>query len=172
MNLKEKILDEHSKKQTSQIVNYVGNNNVRFARLVNLFLGKEPLIAQRAAWAVSYCVESNPSLAKPHLNKFVKNLKQTGLHNSIKRNTMRLLQYIDIPKHLLGLLTNICFGYLSDVKEAIAVRVFSMTVLLNIAKKEPGLKNEIKLIIENMMPNGSAGIRARGKMILKALEKL
>lgn len=172
MNLKEKILDEHSKKQTSQIVNYVGDNRVRFARLVNLFLGKEPLIAQRAAWAVSYCVQSNPDLAQPYLNKFIKNLKQAGLHNAIKRNTMRLLQYVDVPKHLLGSLSNICFAYLSDVKEAIAVRAFSMTVLLNIAKKEPGLKSEIKLVIENMMPHGSAGIRARGKMILKGLEKL
>ncbi|MBL7891575.1 MAG: hypothetical protein JNL63_03005 [Bacteroidia bacterium] len=172
MSLKEKILAEHSKQQTLRIVNYVGNNKLRFGQLADLFLGNEPLISQRAAWAVSYCVEMHPELAKPYLLKFIKNLERPGLHNAIKRNTMRLLQYTDVPKHLLGTLTNICFGYLNDIKEAIAVKVFSMTVLLNITKKEPGLKNEIKLVIENMMPNGSAGIRARGKMILKALEKL
>lgn len=172
MDLKKEIFAEHSKPQTTRIVNYVGNNKKRFAELVKLFLGKDELISQRAGWPLSYCVEAHPELAKPYLKKFVKNLQQPGLHNAIKRNTIRLLQYIDVPTDILGELTNTCFAYLSDPKEAIAVKAFSMTVLLNIAKREPGLKNEIKLVIEGMMPHGSAGIKARGKRVLKEIEKL
>jgi hypothetical protein len=172
MDLKEEILAEHSKAQTTRIVNYVGNDKKRFEKLLNLFLSKEPLINQRAGWPLSYCVEAYPELAKPYLAKLIRNLKKPGLHNAVKRNTIRLLQDIDIPARLLGELTNICFNYLMDVKEAIAVKAFSMTVLLNIAKKEPGLKNEIKLVIQEMMIQGSAGIKSRGKKVLKELEKL
>jgi hypothetical protein len=69
-------------------------------------------------------------------------------------------------------LANICFGYLSDPKEPIAVRVFSMTVLANMAKENPELKNEIIPIIEDQLPFGSAGFRSRGTKVLKILKSL
>jgi hypothetical protein len=44
-----------------------------------------------------------------------------------------------------------------------------MTVLANIARAEPDLKHEIKLVIEEMLPLGSGGIISRGKKVLKQL---
>jgi hypothetical protein len=47
-----------------------------------------------------------------------------------------------------------------------------MTVLLNIVKYVPELKEELKIIIEDQMPYASAGFQSRGKKTLKALEKI
>jgi hypothetical protein len=42
-------------------------------------------------------------------------------------------------------------------------------VLANIAKDEPDLKNELRLMIEHRMQWESAAFKARGKMVLKQL---
>ena len=169
MNLIKLILSDHSRATTNKIVDYIGNNPSRFQELVNLFLTGPYRVTQRAAWPLSYCVHNHPALIKPHLKKVLDHLKKPGIHDAVKRNTVRLLQDIKIPKSLQGRAADVCFEYLSNTKEPIAVRVFSMTVLANIAKENPALKNEIIPIIEDQLPFGSAGFRSRGMKVLKTL---
>ncbi len=171
MNLLKSILKEHSRAMTHQIVDYIGSSPARFRELVNLFLAGPYRVTQRAAWPLSYCVRNHPDLIKPHLKKVLDHLKKTGIHDAVKRNTVRLLQDIKIPKSLQGRAADVCFEYLSNPKEPIAIRVFSMTVLANIAKENPELKNEIIPIIEDQLPYGSAGFRSRGMKVLKELKK-
>src|SRR5689334_8063342 len=99
MNLREAILQEHSKKQTLKIVNFVGNNQERFDELVNLFLGDEYRVTQRGAWAASYIAEAHPELMRKHLKKIILNLEKP-VHGAVKRNTLRLLQFIELPSSL------------------------------------------------------------------------
>jgi hypothetical protein len=169
MNLREEIRREHSKAQCDKIVDWVGNSQQRFDELFQLFLNDEYLVKQRAAWPVSYCVEAHPQLIQKHLLEVIKNLKKNNLHNAVKRNSIRLLQYISIPKKCQGDIMNICFGYLASPIEPVAVKVFSMTVLANLAKDFPEIIPEIKLLIEDQLPYQRAGFINRGKKILKQL---
>jgi hypothetical protein len=169
MNLIKLILSAHSKAMKDKVVKYVGSDAERFKELVNVFLAGPYRVTQRAAWPLSYCVDQHPTLIKPHLKTVLNYLSKPDIHDSVKRNTIRLLQGIGIPKSLQGKAANICFEYLSNPKEPIAVRVFSMTVLANIAKENPELKNEIIPIIEDQLPFGSAGFRSRGAKVLKVL---
>ncbi len=168
MNLREEILREHSKAQTLKIVNYIGNDKERFAELMNLFLGNTYRVTQRAAWVVSNCAEAHPELIKPYLKRMLNYLSKP-VHDAVKRNTIRTLQDIAIPKKLQGKATDICFQFLCSNDETIAVKVFSMTVLHNLSKEHPDLKNELRIAIEEQMPYASAGFKSRGKKILKAL---
>lgn len=170
MNLVNALLKEHSKAQRNRIVEFIGTDKARFRELVNLFTSSTYRITQRAAWPLSYCAEQHPDLIKPHLKKLIHNLKQPGLPDAVKRNTVRLLQFIPIPRSLQGTTTHVCFDLLKNRKEAIAIRVFAMTVLANIAKEQPELKSELKIIIEDNMPYGSAGFVSRGRKILKELK--
>jgi len=153
------------------VLKYIGNDETRFADLMDLFLGDEYRVTQRAAWVVGHTADHNPQLFQPYLRPLIENL-QNSVHDSIKRNTLRVLQDIDLPEDLLGLAADICFGFLNDPKEAVAVRVFSMTVCYNICVKEPELANELQLVIEEYLPHGTAGFKSRGKKILKLLDKL
>lgn len=171
MNIKKEILKSNSKVQVLKIVHYVGDDPDRFASLMEVFLKGPYRVTQRAAWPISYCVEEHPSLVLPHLRSLLEHLRTPGIHNAVRRNTMRLLQFIDIPKRLHGRVAATCFQYLKDKKEAIAVRVFSMTVLTHIAKHNPGLKNEVRMMIEDEMPYSSAGFISRGRKMLKELEE-
>lgn len=100
MNLLEEILKAHSKQQYKKIVQRVGNFQQRFDELFNFFLNAEYRVTQRAAWPLGYCVETQPAFIKKHFKKLINNLRNPDLHNAIKRNTVRLLQYVDIPEKL------------------------------------------------------------------------
>jgi len=112
MNLAEEILKEHSKKQCGKIVSWVGNDTAKFNELFNLFLDGEYRITQRAAWPLSYCIIAHPELMKNNFEKFIANLKKPALHDSVKRNSVRLLQAVNIPEEYEGDVMEICFRYL------------------------------------------------------------
>lgn len=136
---------------------------------MELFLKGEYRVTQRSAWIVMHCAEMHPDLIVPYLNKMIERMLEPGVHVAVKRNVVRILQNIEVPKQLLGKVATVCFDFLASPGETVAVRCFSMTVLAKIAKQEPDLTNEIRLMIEQQMPWGTPGINARGKRILKEL---
>jgi hypothetical protein len=170
MNIKNELLKEHSKAQALKIQQYIGNDTLRFALLMDFFLGNTYRVTQRAAWVVSSCVEAHPELITPYLKAVIEQLKDST-HDAVKRNTLRLLQHIPIPIQLQGLATDRCFALIQG-KEAIAIKVFAMTVLYNIVEVHPEMAGELKLIIEEQLPHSSAGFQSRGKKILRKLDKL
>jgi len=111
-------------------------------------------------------------LIRPHLEKMVLNLKDENIHVAVKRNTVRLLQNVEIAEDLMGTIADCCFNFLANPNEAVAVRIFSMSILYELCKKEPDLANELKIIIEEFMPHGTAGFRSRGTKVLKGLRKM
>lgn len=171
MKLKEELLKAHSKAQCAKVVNWVADKQERFDKLFTLFLKEEYRVTQRAAWPVSYCVIAHPAFLDKHWKSFVENLKKHNLHDAVKRNSVRLLQHLQVPEQYQGDLMDICFGYLASPKEALAIKVFSMTVLANLAIQYPEIKKELKLIIEDQLPDQSAGFKSRAKKVLKQLDK-
>jgi hypothetical protein len=168
MNLEKAILEEHSKKQCNKIVKWVGSSQEKFNELFHLFLNGEYRITQRAAWPLSYCVIKYPALMNNSYEKLINNLKKPNLHDSIKRNTVRLLQAVDIPGKYEGAVMEICFKYLESPKEAVAIKAFSIAVLGNLAKKYPEIIPEIKLMIEEQLPHQSAAFKSRAKLFMKS----
>ncbi len=169
MDLKKVILQEHSKGQALKIVRFVGIDPKRFKELVQVFLEGPYRITQRAAWPLSLCVQQHPKLILPYLKQILDFLDQPGIHDAVKRNTIRLLQFIDVPKRFHGQVANVCFTFLQDNKEPVAIRVFSMTVLGDISQYNPDLKRELKLIIEDQLPYASPGFVSRAKKVLRKI---
>ena len=143
MKLREEILKEYSKEQCARIVKWVGCSQNKFDQLFYLFLHDQARVVQRAAWPVSYCVEAHPFLIESHYEILVKKLEQPGNHDAVKRNSMRLLQYVDIPEQWQGPLMNVAFDYLARPGEAVAIKAFAITVLGRLAKKYPEIIPEL-----------------------------
>lgn len=162
MDLRAAILQEHSKAQSLKIVAWVGSDKSRFRALLDLFLHGEYRVVQRSAGMVSKIADIQPELIMPHLEVIVSKMSEPGVHVAVKRNVIRLLQGIEIPEKLHGVVMNSCFGLLADPKETIAVRVFSMTVLSNLSKSYPDIRQELKAIVSDIMEQeASAGFKAR-----------
>ena len=170
MDLEAEILKEHSKHQALKIASWIGNDSKRFRSLMDAFLKGEYRITQRSAWVVGLCAERHPRLIRPYLRRMIGRMQEPGVHDAVKRNVIRILQFIEIPEELLGEVATVCFDYLASPREPIAVRVFSMTVLANIAQKEPDLKNELRLVIEQQLANGGMAFCARARKVMKMIE--
>lgn len=167
MNIRTALLKEHSKKQCTAIVKWVGSDQKRFDQLFDLFLNDEYRVVQRAAWPVSYCVEAHPGFIKKHFARLLKNLNKKGIHDSVKRNSIRLLQYIDFPKKFHGRVMDICFRYISSPNQPVAIKAFSITVLQNLAGQYPEIINEIKLVIEERWDHETIAFKTRAKKLFK-----
>lgn len=169
MNLEAEILKEHSKHNAVRLATWVGGNAKRFSKLMRLFLKGKYRVTQRAVWIVSHVAESHPELLEPYFNSMLKRMMEPNVHVAVKRNVIRILQFITVPQRLSGKVASLCFDFLES-NEPVAVRVFSMTVLANIARDEPDLKRELRLIIEQRLPWEGAAFRARARHVLKQLE--
>lgn len=166
MKLREQLLKEHTKANCLRIVKWVGKDQTRFDELFALFSGDEYRVVQRAAWPVSYCVIDHPGLIKKHFKKLVDNLKKPNPHTAVKRNSMRLLQEIDIPEKFEGEIMNLCFHYISEPTEAAAVKAFSIRVLENLSKKYPEIIQELKTILEDRWDYETPAFKSRARKIL------
>ena len=166
MDIQAALLKEHSKRQCSRIVRYIGHDKKKFGILMKLFFSGEYRVTQRAAWPMSYCVEANPSLIIPYYKKLILFLNRKDVHPAVARNILRLLQKVEIPKKWQGEIMNSCFQFIENPKEAIAIKIFSLTVLGNLAKDYPEILPELRVVIETRWDMETAGFRSRAKKIL------
>ncbi len=172
MDLEAEILSEHSKRNTVRIAKWIGSDRQRFKHLIELFLHGEYVVTQRSAWIVGECYEQTPELLTPWLPALLKKMQEPDVHDAVKRNIVRILQSINIPKNLLGTVVSLCFDYINSYDTPIAVKAFSMTVLANAVEREPALKNELAVSLKLLLESPSGGIRARARMMSVRLEKL
>lgn len=169
MDLRGQIVKEHSKANCARIVKWIGASQERFDELFYLFLNDEYRVIQRAAWPLSYTVIKHPELIQKHFRKLLINLRKPGIHDAVKRNTVRLLQYVDIPRKYHGEVMDICFSYISAPAEPVAIKAFSLTILQYLSDQYPEIKNELQLVIEERWDHETVAFKTRAKKILKDL---
>ncbi len=166
MELRTQLLQAHSKENCNLIVAWVGNNQKRFDELFALFMSNETRIVQMSSWPLSFCVESHPNFIQKHFANLLKNIKRQNHHDAVKRHTLRILQFVKIPKKHQGAVMNMCFYFIQNITEKPTTKVFSLVVLENLSKLYPEIKEELCLIIETQMPHESAGFKSRAKKII------
>ncbi len=166
MDIREALLTEHSKSQTLKIVNYINGDPIKFKQLMGHFLGRTYRLSQRAAWAVTYCAEYHHELVKPYFNKLVEQLERDDVHVAVRRNVARMLQFVEIPKRYQGRVFDACYNLFANPAEPVAVRVFSMTVAAKVAKNDPELLEELRLVAVQHPEAATAGFRSRCRRVL------
>jgi hypothetical protein len=169
VNLREEILKEHSKAHALTIANYACESKKNFKELMNCFLDDEYRLAQRAAWSVSWAAMKKPEMIYPHIKDLVSVLYKKNVHDAVIRNSVRVLQEIEIPEKYHGEVMNACFQFLEKPSTAVAIKAFSLTTLFNLSKKYPEIKPELKLIINDSLEHETAAFKARAKKILPKL---
>ncbi|QJB37578.1 hypothetical protein HF324_06825 [Chitinophaga oryzae] len=170
MELRKEILAASYKEQILSVVGWIGSDPKRFARLMQLFLEDEYRVVQRSAWIISLVAEKHPELMTPHLPEMVARMETGGLPSAVKRNVLRVLQDMTLPPDLHGPVMNACFQYLEDPREMIAIKAFAMTILSNLAVAYPDIKNEIRILLEDLLEHDpSPGIRSRAQKVMKSI---
>ena len=154
---------------TSQLADSVIDNPKLFNSLINTYLEGPNRTTQRLAGALMQIALENPSLLKPHFKRIIDALNDQHESTAFKRNTIRMFQFVPVPDNRHGQVIDICFRYLQDRKETIAVRVFAMTVLELLTHDRHELRRELRMIIEDQLPYAGPAFRSRGAKVLREL---
>jgi hypothetical protein len=169
MDLKEILKNEHSKQNTLFIVNYITGNSKLIKEIIDIACYESEVLAQRASWVLGLLLPSDRPLILPFVGQMVQKLNEPKIHNATKRNFIKLFEKIDIPEEQCCAILDTCLKFLESKSEAIAVKAYSMTVLLNISKKHLEFKREIKLALQMHVLSESAGVKSRAKKVVNQL---
>ena len=174
MNIREKLAEEHSLRISQDIQQYVKSDQKRFSDLIDILLGNEIKLAQRAALAVNWCFDFDKTTFEAQVNRIIEAyLRRKDLHVAVRRCIIRNLQFIEVPDKYQAHIYDRCLMILHQENETIAIKAFSMLVAFNICKTLPELKLELEEAIRlNLELSTSPGIQSRGKKILKKLSRL
>ena len=172
MDIAKQLSVETSRKNWDKVITYVGEDNERFAELMGVFFAGETKTIIGASQAVGVISENQPRLIRPYVIDLVAYLKSNPI-DAVKRNTMRIFQFIDIPVEIEGDLFDIAMNFLRSLDTAIAIKAFSMTSLRKISSKYPELAQEVIFQIEIIVKEKvSKGLTSRGQHELVQLNKI
>lgn len=158
-------------KEAEWVVASAIDNPEIFRKLMEYSFSDDKKLAFRASWTVSKVCDKAPDLIIPHLLMLVESLPKIN-NESVQRSFLRILSLTDMhrfgTKHH-GMLAEYCFSALRSGFTAIAIKAYAMEVLYRLALIYPELANELSATINMIQGEGSAGIVARGRQILKKL---
>lgn len=171
MDVRKTILAEkiYLKPTADKVTAYAAKSPENFKELMDCFFSNEYRLAQRAAWSVSYAARKKPVFVKPYLEQIAAMVVRTDVHDALIRNSVRILQEIELPEALHGTIMNACFAFIEKPSTPAAIKAFALTTLHNLSKTYPEIGDEIVAIIEQQWDNETPAFKSRGKKILEQL---
>lgn len=129
--------------------------------------------SMRAARVLQLCTTSCPGLARVHIPEMVNTL-DTLKTDGVKRAYLGML--LDVWEHIdeeqIGILTDLCFHWITDMKEAIATRAYALEILLKVTDRYPEISRELLETLENTEGEVTGGIKVRYDRAIRSLRKL
>ncbi len=163
-----------STKEVEWIANSAIENPVIFRKLLDYSYSEDKKLAFRSSWMLSKVCDKYPELIYPYLIRIIESLDKLD-NESAQRSLLRILSLSDMNrisnKHH-GMLADHCFNALRSGFSAIAIKAYSMEILYKLAVIYPELTNELAATVNMLQSEGSAGVVARGHIILKKLAEI
>lgn len=169
--LVQKLRQVRGKQEVQEVVDLCIAQPRHCVLLIKCLSEEDPQLQKVSAWVVGHLGEQCPQMFAPYLQKLLASLSTTK-SAAVKRNVFRLLQFQELPPETHATVFNNALAALGNNREAVAVRVFAMSVAVNVCKAEPRLADELILLIEANMAGASAGFVSRGKKSLKVLNRI
>ncbi len=172
MNLVEQLHQGNTRANRDFLAHWAGTDKRRFGELMIVYLTGDFREAQLAAGVLFSCFQFHPELINPWLQQVVRRMDTEGVHSAVRRFGVWVLQTADIPRTLQGRVADMCFRYIADPSETIAIRAFALNVLARIAKVEPDLSHELQQTIEAaVLPAATPALLVRSRRVLRQLSK-
>ncbi|MCX6330034.1 MAG: (deoxy)nucleoside triphosphate pyrophosphohydrolase [Bacteroidia bacterium] len=161
-------------KEAEWIASSAVDNPAIFKKLLEYSFSDDKNLAFRASWTLTKVCDQYPAMIYPNLPEIVEALQKLN-NESVQRSFLRIISLSDISQISIkhhGLLADHCFSALKSGFSAIAIKAYSMEILYKLALIYPELANELAITINMLQAEGSAGIIARGRIILKRIAEI
>jgi len=155
------------------LVEDIGNSKEKYSEMVAVAMLDKYPVSMRAARILTLCKSKNQTLIKPHIKTIVRSLKNLKVEG-VKRGFLKILSEVPdiIKEDCLGLLADMAFDWMGDPKQAIAIRVYAIDLLLYVVKKYPDLTHEFASNLETIMEDGSSGLKSKSKHTMRKLNNI
>ncbi len=160
-----------SMKEAEWIATSAIENPVIFNKLLEYSFSSDKKLAFRASWTLTKVCDRFPELIYPYLSDIILKLEKIE-NESAQRSFLRIISLSDFTRISVkhhGILAEYCFTAVKSGFSAIAIKAYSMEILYNLVVIYPELQNELTATINLLEGDESAGVIARGRMILKKL---
>jgi 8-oxo-dGTP diphosphatase len=172
--LKTMINGMMSMKEVEWVATSAIENPAIFRKLLDYSYSEDKRLAFRSSWTLSKVCDKYPELIYPYLTGMVENVGKLD-NESTQRSFLRIISMSDMgrltTKHH-GMLADHCFNALRSGFSAIAIKAYSMEILYKLAVIYPELAYELSATVNILQGEGSAGVVARGRIILKKLAEI
>ncbi len=175
------ISDTIGKTKVLELSTMIKDQNFSLRNLIDITFHPDKNIAFRASWilenvllndAAAYIADLNylterftavdyPSCQR-HYGNMIMRITSSKAQSSIK-NTVKKTDLEPVVEHL--------FEWLIDDNVKIAVKSCAAEALFNLRSRYPWIKDELREQLQYLMRDGTAAIQARGKKLLKELNK-
>jgi len=158
-------------KEAEWVAESAAGNVEILKKLLEYSFSDDKKLAFRASWTLSKVFDRYPEILNPDLERMIETLDSLD-NESVQRSFLRMISLGDLDKISIrhhGILADHCFKMLKSGFSAIAVKAYSMEIIYKLALIYPELANELSATIQMLQGEGSAGILARGHLILKKL---
>jgi hypothetical protein len=126
----------------------------------------------RGSWILHHVSDKRPEVFYIKEKMMIEQLEKTQTDAEV-RFILRYYSKYRLPRHeeREALLADYCFKVLMTPSDAVAPRVYSMSILHKLVLRYPELAHELQESIQWALETGSAGMKSRGKKILQDLSK-
>ena len=131
-------------------------------------LGKDPVIRSRASHAVRQVARARPELVQPCKDLLIQEV--SGIRQwEVRHYFCQILPLLELTPDDIAQANRFFRSYLDD--RSSIVRTCAMQALADLTELEPALLPEVLPLIEALTQSGTAAMRARGRMLLKRLNR-
>lgn len=161
---------EHSKAQADFIADIIIKEPSLLLELIDIvFQNKEPL-SRRASWPLRKISDRNVKIFEPYVSDIISGLRKVE-SESIQRSLLALLINVKIPEEYHGEMLQYTSEILLNKGSSIAALIYSIDIFYKLSENEPDLLNELRIIMEELIPYGSAGVRSKCNKTIKKINK-
>ncbi len=172
-----------TRENRSRIATVVLNDQSLFQILLQITFDADNPVSVKAAWVLEFVLNKKLDWLIPHFDYFTNNLSLI-YRDSAVRPTAKICEFLsksytsNKPPLIKDKLTT---QHINKIIEAafdrlinehkVAVKVYSMEALFLFGKEFDWVHNELRLLIQQEISNGSPAYKARGKRTLLKIQK-
>ncbi|MBK9291922.1 MAG: hypothetical protein IPM52_09885 [Bacteroidetes bacterium] len=141
----------------------------QIGRLLDAISTAPPREAARMAWVVEEISANRPEALEDFTDAIIA-LVLTNGHQAVLRNMLKVLLLYRTNETFAMALFDRCLQLASAKENEVAVRCNALSLAHHIAMQHPGLEHEVFVLADNLRHEGSAGFRARTRMLMEEMK--
>lgn len=171
MYIRSTLEKDRSKATVFELLDYIGTDLEKVASLMELVLDKDPEMAFRSSWVLAHLADSGvvdlSNYIIPCFDALV-----APVHPSVERGLLKMYASVpQWPEEYFGKIVDHMMNLIIDTKSKVAAQALAMVALHKHLQPYPELLEELCMVVEEGMPYGTAGYKAKARHIINDVRR-